>query len=75
MSIVKGRVVSRETGEGLQDLLVSVHDLESSNMPPEELLETARKTGAAFWHEIPGRRLGSIGLKRRWREGGTWSTD
>jgi hypothetical protein len=56
MNIVSGKVLVKETGVGLPDLLVSVYDLDP-NTKPEDVFDFANR---GYWQNVKGDRLGSV---------------
>lgn len=70
-NIVKGRVVLKGTGTGIQDLLVVIYDIDPSVIGQEfielddNLDGVIRKQLARSWIDFPGDRIGSVLSDRR----------
>src|SRR5688572_22395398 len=60
MNRVSGRIVVKETGAGIPDLLVAFFDLDPHSRAEEDLNPLAVEPGTDRGHGIVGSRLGSV---------------
>src|SRR6267142_1121950 len=59
MNKINGKIVIKETGVGLPDLLIVVHDLGSQKCP-KEVNDKASGQISDLLQRLPGRRIGSV---------------
>jgi hypothetical protein len=60
MNGVSGRIVVKETGAGIPDLVVAVFDLDPHSSPEEKFESVPVDSGPEKWRKIAGNRLGSV---------------
>ncbi len=60
MNKIIGKVIVRETGAGVPDLLIVVCDLDPRTLPKDGLQDHTADPGPGLWQQISGTRLGSV---------------
>lgn len=60
MNTIRGKVLVRETGTGVADLVIVVYDLDPREPPEEIFASLDGSKGADLWTRIRGERLGSV---------------
>ncbi|MBU1340702.1 MAG: hypothetical protein KKE44_01430 [Proteobacteria bacterium] len=60
MNMIFGKVVVKETGKGVPDLLIVIYDLDFKTKPGKILSNIKNDTSSEIWQQVSGNRLGSI---------------